>query len=431
MLNTYNEALTWIHSLLKFGIKPGLKRVEWLLERTGHPEKEITCIHVAGTNGKGSTVAYLRSMFNAAGYSAGTFTSPYLISFNERISIDGNPIEEDELLRFARLLKPLVEEVSQSSLGSPTEFEVITVISLLYFAEKKPDIIIYEVGLGGLFDSTNVITPIVSLITNIGFDHMGILGDTVEEIAFQKAGIIKENVPVFSTVDQEPAVNIIKKKANEMSAEASLSGIDFSYMHLGSSEHGEKFVFQGMRGSNLELEITMKGLHQVKNATLALAAVEYLNSEKIYHFTHGQIKEGILSAFWAGRFEKAASSPDIILDGAHNLQGIQALKQTLEHHYPSKNIYLLFAALHDKEYKTMMKELKDIIKGVYFTTFDFPRAAFANQLLAESPFQNAKAIEPWEEALAEAKKQLKGEDILVITGSLYFISEVRKTFSKI
>ncbi|WNB93261.1 folylpolyglutamate synthase/dihydrofolate synthase family protein [Bacillus sp. NEB1478] len=431
MLKSYNEALTWIHSLLKFGIKPGLKRVEWLLERTGNPENKLKCIHVAGTNGKGSTVAYLRSMFNTAGYSAGTFTSPYLISFNERISMDGNPIEEDELLRFARLLKPLVEEVSQTSLGSPTEFEVITVISLLYFAEKKPDIVIYEVGLGGLYDSTNVITPILSLITNIGFDHMGILGDTLEEIAFQKAGIIKEEVPVISTVDQDLAVKVIKKKAKDMNAESFFAGIDFSSEHKGSLLSGEKFVFHGMRGNKLELEISMKGHHQVKNAGLALAAVEFLSQENMYHFTYDQIKDGIMKAFWAGRFEKAACSPDIILDGAHNLQGIQALRQTLQQHYTNKNIYLLFAALHDKEYKTMMKELEDIVKGAYFTSFDFPRAASAEMLLAESPFQNAQAIEPWKEALSEAKVHLKDEDVLIITGSLYFISEVRKTFSKI
>jgi dihydrofolate synthase/folylpolyglutamate synthase len=430
MLNSYNEALSWIHSLLKFGIKPGLKRVEWMLEKVGHPEKKIKCIHVAGTNGKGSTVSYLRNIFNEAGLTAGTFTSPYLITFNERISLDGNPIEDDELLKFAQLLKPLVDEIAETSMGSPTEFEVITVISMLYFAEKKPDIVIYEVGLGGLYDSTNVITPVLSLITNIGFDHMGILGETIEEIAFQKAGIIKGNIPVISTVEQDCAIEVIEKKAKMMNTKAFIAGKDFSSKQISSERNGELFEYEGIKNVQIKYEITMKGHHQVKNATLALAAIEYLTSKKMFSISGGQIKNGLLKANWAGRFEKVASAPDIIIDGAHNLQGIQALKQTLSEHYKNKNIYLLFAALHDKEYKTMMKELVDIVNGVYFTTFDFPRAASAQQLLKESPFQNAQAITPWEVAIADAKGNLGKEDILIITGSLYFISEVRKTFAK-
>ncbi|MCM3717018.1 bifunctional folylpolyglutamate synthase/dihydrofolate synthase [Fictibacillus phosphorivorans] len=427
-MNTYEDALTWIHGLLKFGIKPGLKRVEWLLKRTGNPESKIKCIHIAGTNGKGSTVEYLRSIFNEAGYNVGTFTSPYLITFNERVSINKVPIRDQELLEYVKVIKPLVDELTETSLGSPTEFEVITVISLLYFADKQPDIVVYETGLGGLYDSTNVITPILSLISNIGYDHMGILGETIEEIAFQKAGIIKKEVPVISAVEQTEALQVIEKKAQTMNSESLSLGRDFSVHHHRSTDWGEEFEYTGQEKSNFISEISMKGFHQVKNAGLAIAAVEYLTKKNLFTIDDEKIKIGLIRANWAGRFEKVSSSPDIIIDGAHNLQGIKALKQTLEHHYKDRKIYLLFAALHDKAYQNMMKELENIIHEAYFTTFTFPRAASAEQLQAESPFVTSCAISDWSEALEVIRKKLRDEDVLIITGSLYFISEVRKSF---
>lgn len=326
-MNSYNDALEWIHSLLKFGIKPGLKRVEWLLERTGNPEKQLTLIHIAGTNGKGSTVEYLRSIFNEAEYSVGTFTSPYLITFNERVSINGVPIADEELLHYSRILKPLVEEVSSTSLGSPTEFEVITVISLLYFADKKPDVVLYETGLGGLYDSTNVIAPILSLITNIGFDHMGILGDTLEDIAFQKAGIIKPNTPVITTVEQDSAITVIKQKAKKTKSGLYLLDRDFSVRHLESMDQGERFIFKDFDKTEHEYLISMKGTHQIKNAGLAAAAIMHLVKSGEFNISASEIKKGLNKANWAGRFEKVSQSPDIIIDGAHNQQGVHALKK--------------------------------------------------------------------------------------------------------
>ncbi len=431
-MNSYKEALEWIHSLLKFGIKPGLKRVEWLLKRTGNPERKITCIHIAGTNGKGSTVEYIRSIMNEAGYSVGTFTSPYLISFNERVALNSVPIADEELLHYARLLKPLVEEVSLTELGSPTEFEVITVISLLYFADKQPDIVIYETGLGGLYDSTNVITPILSLITNIGFDHMGILGETLKEIAFQKAGIIKHKVPVITTADQTEAREVIDRKAKEMNAENYFLDRDFSVVHLESTHNGERFIYTDSEDHiGVEFEISMMGTHQIKNAGLAVAAIKYLTRSHKFDIPLSTLTDGLRKANWAGRFEKVSHSPDIIIDGAHNEQGVAALKQTLINHYGSKRIFLLFAALEDKAYATMMQDLVSVVYEACFTTFDFPRAASAEQLLRESPLENSYSIPSWREALQHLKEQLQEDDILIITGSLYFISEIRKTFQNL
>ncbi|WP_137788743.1 folylpolyglutamate synthase/dihydrofolate synthase family protein [Bacillus sp. E(2018)] len=431
-LNTYREALEWIHSLLKFGIKPGLKRVEWLLERTGNPERKIVSIHIAGTNGKGSTVEYIRSIMNEAGYSVGTFTSPYLISFNERVSLNRIPISDEELLHYARIVKPFVEEVALTELGSPTEFEVITVISLLYFADKRPDIVVYETGLGGLYDSTNVITPILSLITNIGFDHMGILGETLKEIAFQKAGIIKQDVPVITTADQTEAREVIEHKAKEMHAENYFLDRDFSIVHIASTDSGERFHYTDVADRNeIEFEIGMMGTHQIKNAGLAVAAVKYLTRSHSFDIPLTTIEDGLRKANWAGRFEKVSQSPDIIIDGAHNEQGVAALKQTLINHYGSRRIFLLFAALEDKAYATMMQDLVSVVYEACFTTFDFPRAASAEQLWRESPLENSYSIPSWREALQHLKKQLQEDDILIITGSLYFISEIRKTFQNL
>jgi dihydrofolate synthase / folylpolyglutamate synthase len=427
-LNTYDEALSWIHGLLKFGIKPGLKRVQWLLNKTGNPEKKIKAIHIAGTNGKGSTVSYLRNIFNEAGYRAGTFTSPYLISFNERISIDGEPIMDSVLLEYAKVIRPFVEELADSSLGSPTEFEVITVISLLYFADQQPDIVIYETGLGGLYDSTNVITPLLSMITNIGYDHMAILGETIGEIAYQKSGIIKENIPVVTTVEQEEALEVIKEQAKKMGSEIFIGNQDFFFHHNRSLKTGEEFFYKYMRNVPVIYEILMKGIHQVKNASLALAALEILQKDGHYQFTSSQIKKGLRQASWAGRFEKVAEEPDIIIDGAHNLQGVQALKETIKKHYEGKRIFLLFAALQDKAYAEMMGELEEIVHEAYFTSFDFPRAASADQLMAEGSFKEAHAFSSWPEALETVKGRLEEKDVLIITGSLYFISEIRKIF---
>ncbi|GAF64090.1 folylpolyglutamate synthase [Bacillus sp. TS-2] len=223
------EVIDWIHSLLSFGIKPGLKRMEWMLGTLGNPEKKSTFIHIAGTNGKGSTVSYLRNVLQSAGYSVGTFTSPYIECFEERISLNGHPISEEHLVQSAQLIRPLAEELAQTELGSPTEFEVITAIAFNYFAEMKPDIVLMEVGLGGRLDSTNVLTPIASVITSIGHDHMHILGDTLEEIAFEKAGIIKLDIPVISGVKQKQAQEVIRKVSKQKNAALFQIEEDYGY----------------------------------------------------------------------------------------------------------------------------------------------------------------------------------------------------------
>ncbi len=216
MFNTYKEAISWIHGRLKFGVKPGLLRMEKLMEKLEHPEKNIRAIHVAGTNGKGSTVSFIRSVLQEAGYTVGTFTSPYMITFNERISVNGMPITDEEWRTLVTDIKPIVDELDKTDAGTVTEFEIITACAFLYFAKRADiDFVIFEAGLGGTFDSTNIVKPLLSVITSIGHDHMAILGNTIEEIAGQKAGIIKNSIPVITGVNQPEALGVIEAEAEK------------------------------------------------------------------------------------------------------------------------------------------------------------------------------------------------------------------------
>ena len=420
MLHTYEEALNWIHSRLRLGIKPGLKRMEWIMERLEHPERKIKTIHVGGTNGKGSTVTFLRCILEEAGYNVGTFTSPYFEQFNERISVNGKPISDQEMLELTNILYPLAEELDQTELGGPTEFEVITAMALTYFAKKHPvDITIFEVGLGGRFDSTNIIHPILSIITSIGMDHTSILGDTFEQIAFEKAGIIKSGTPVITAVKQPEASQVIETKAIKMNAPLYQLGTEFSISNHQTLPKGEEFTFASSNKNLPELQITMMGKHQTENATLAIMAAQMLN------IADNQIRSGLVRAYWPGRLELISEQPTIIMDGAHNEEGIEALVQELTARHKNKHIQILFTALSDKKLDGMIQKLDSVADKVTFTEFNFPRASQAKALYELSCSQNKHIANDWEEFLKVSIPELTENEILVITGSLYFLSEVK------
>ncbi|MGO4888588.1 bifunctional folylpolyglutamate synthase/dihydrofolate synthase [Anaerobacillus sp. MEB173] len=430
-MKTYEEALQWVHGLLTFGIKPGLSRMEWMLERLGHPERRLKSIHVGGTNGKGSTVTFLRHMLEGAGYDVGTFTSPYIEHFNERISVNGLPIKEEDFLTVANKIRPLVEELAQTELGSPTEFEVITTIAFEYFATVAyPDVVIWEVGLGGRYDSTNVIHPLLSIITNVGYDHMNILGNTIEEIASQKAGIIKPGVPVITGSEKEEVLAVFRKEAIEKRSVLYELGKQFSYRNYSCTEDDQRFRFESVLGKQQDVVITMSGEHQVKNASLALMAITYLKTYCAFLVEDEHISTGLQKANWLGRFEKVSTSPTVILDGAHNPEGVKALAETLKQQYNDRNIYIIFCAMKDKEVSEMLTPLSQLAKEVIFTSFDFPRAATGQELFEQAKFENKRVEEDWGKAIATVKEKMREEDVLVVTGSLYFISEVRGLFVK-
>ncbi|OUM89563.1 bifunctional folylpolyglutamate synthase/dihydrofolate synthase [Parageobacillus thermoglucosidasius] len=427
MVRTYKEALAWIHGRLRLGIKPGLERMEWMMEKLGHPERRVRAIHVAGTNGKGSTVSYLRHILQAAGYSVGTFTSPYVEKFNERISVNGRPIRDKEIVELVRAIQPLAEELETTELGAPTEFEVITAMMFYYFGKKNiQDVVIIEAGLGGRFDSTNVIYPILSIITNIGYDHMNILGETLEKIALEKAGIIKSGVPVITAVNQPEAWAVIAGKATSLKAKTYRLGEDFSIVQHEANEDGERFSVETVFSQYPDLNITMFGAHQVQNAAVAVMAADYLRMCYSFLIEKEHIYEGLEKAKWIGRFERISNKPLIIIDGAHNAEGIRSLVDTVRLHYPNKDVHVLFAALTDKPLEQMIPPLAGIAKTITFTSFNFPRAASAEQLAALCDHPDKACITDWERWLKEKRKQKRSDDLFLITGSLYFIAEVRK-----
>ncbi|EID45259.1 bifunctional folylpolyglutamate synthase/dihydrofolate synthase [Parageobacillus thermoglucosidasius] len=427
MVRTYKEALAWIHGRLRLGIKPGLERMEWMMEKLGHPERRVRAIHVAGTNGKGSTVSYLRHILQAAGYSVGTFTSPYVEKFNERISVNGRPIRDKEIVELVRAVQPLAEELETTELGAPTEFEVITAMMFYYFGKKNiQDVVIIEAGLGGRFDSTNVIYPILSIITNIGYDHMNILGETLEKIALEKAGIIKSGVPVITAVNQPEAWAVIAGKAKSLKAKTYRLGEDFSIVQHEANEDGERFSIETVFSQYPDLNITMFGAHQVQNAAVAVMAADYLRMCYSFLIEKEHIYEGLEKAKWIGRFERISNKPLIIIDGAHNAEGIRSLVDTVRLHYPNKDVHVLFAALADKPLEQMIPPLAGIAKTITFTSFNFPRAASAEQLAALCDHPDKACITDWERWLKEKRKQKRSDDLFLITGSLYFIAEVRK-----
>jgi dihydrofolate synthase / folylpolyglutamate synthase len=427
MFTTYQEALDWIHGRLRLGIKPGLKRMEWMMDKLGNPERKIKTVHIGGTNGKGSTLTFLRAILQTAGYTVGTFTSPYIEQFNERISVNGVPISDEDILRLTNIILPLADELEETDLGGPTEFEVVTAMSFDYFSEIHPvDLVLYEVGLGGRFDSTNIISPLLSIITNIGLDHTNILGNTYEEIAFEKAGIIKPNTPVITAVKQPGALKVIEEQAGKMKAPLFRFNHDFSISSHKTLARGESFsletnAFQPMD----QLEISMIGTHQLENASLAVIAGQYLNKNSLVSIGNQDIRTGLKHAFWPGRFEVVSENPLVIIDGAHNDEGVSALAHELSTRFNGRQIHIVFTALKDKALDNMIGKLDKVANKITFTTFEYPRATPVNELFEISHSLNKYMEEDWKIAILDELRSLPTGQMLVITGSLYFISQVK------
>ncbi|ARK31608.1 bifunctional folylpolyglutamate synthase/dihydrofolate synthase [Halalkalibacter krulwichiae] len=426
------DVINWIEGLLSFGIKPGLERMNWMLDRLDRPDQMLKAIHIGGTNGKGSTVSFLRHTLVEAGYSVGTFTSPSMECFEDRISLNGTPINEEALLTCAKRIQPLVEQLSKTEYGSPTEFEVLTTIAFDYFGTiAKPDIVLVEVGLGGRLDSTNVITPILSIITSIGFDHMQILGESLKEIASEKAGIIKEHVPIVSGVSQEDAKRVIQAVSNQNKSPLYVLGKHFDEEVVAVNEERQVFTYTQIGREPLDVTIQMSGPHQRQNAAIAIQALELLrtNNQLVIDDTH--IQKGLLLTTWPGRFEVLQESPTVIVDGAHNKEGMQALAETLKLHYPNKNVRFLIAATKEKDMNSLLQPFLDFQASFTFTTFDFDRAAKAESLSTQAPVQTKRYHENWTQALHEEIEQTKMDEVLIICGSLYFIARVREKWKNL
>ncbi|MBC6315456.1 bifunctional folylpolyglutamate synthase/dihydrofolate synthase [Listeria grandensis] len=420
LFKEYTEALEWIHGTLRMGIKPGLMRMEWMLTKLNHPEKKNKWVHIAGTNGKGSTLTFIRNVLEQSGYSVGTFTSPYIETFNERISMNGTPISDDMIVTLCNQIKPLADELDQTDLGHPSEFEIITVMMFLYFADYTAiDIGLVEVGLGGRLDSTNVIVPLVSVVTTIGMDHMEFLGDTLQSIALEKAGIFKQRVPIVSGVLQPEIRSLYKKRATEFHADIYQLDTDF---HV-QKEEDNRFTYCTQIDELAGIEVGLLGDHQLNNAAVAIQTLELLKEQR-FTITNKHIKKGIGKASWPGRMEKVKESPIVYLDGAHNLEGIIALVHSSKM-FEGRAIKVLFTAMKDKEFTAMIGLLKEIENSkIYITTFDYPRALSRDEVERIAKSNNVVPVEYWESELNSWLNN--SEEIILITGSLYFISEIRK-----
>lgn len=419
---TIETALEWIHSRLKFNIRPGLTRIEALLKLLGNPEKELSMLHIAGTNGKGSTVAFTRSILEQLGLTVATFTSPFIETFGERMAINGHPIPDEKLIKYVEQLKPLVEEMDKDErLAGITEFEIITALAFRYFADEHVDVALIEVGLGGLLDSTNVIQPVATAITTIGMDHMDILGDTLEKIAAQKAGIIKPYTPLVTGKIADEALAVIAETAQTNQAKHYQYGIDYQVEIL----ENERFNYKDDEIYLLNLEKSLLGLHQIDNAALAVKLTMVYAHKVGLSLSEEAIRVGLRRTFWPARMEEVSQAPLTLLDGAHNVHAMQRLLENLKNEFSGRKITILFSALVTKDITEMIKMLQTVDNSkLILTTFDYTKALKLEDF-AYLEKENVTLAEDWKSTYAALKENLHEDDVLLMTGSLYFMSQIR------
>ncbi len=420
---TYDEALEYIHTINWRGSKRGLSRTQALLKKVGSPEKKLRFVHVAGTNGKGSTCACLESVLRRAGYKTGLYTSPFIKSFNERIRVNGENISDEELTDLVERLRPLAEEEDDK----PTEFELITVLGLLYFVEKKCDIVVLEVGMGGEFDSTNVIpTPEAAVITALGLDHTKYLGPAISDIAAAKAGIIKEGGDVVIYGAEPDALGVIEEKCHK--EHARLIETDLSMLRV--SEHsltGSRFDF----GRFHNIKLPLAGAYQPYNAAVAITTLELLR-DKGWRVSDQDIYDGLASVCWPGRFELLRRDPVFLLDGAHNPHGVRAAVESLENEFPGERIVFLTGVMADKDIEHMYPQLAPLAKCFITVTPNSPRslpAAEYAKILTDHGLE-AHAADSIDQGVSMAFHAAGREGVICALGSLYFSQDVREAVKK-
>lgn len=426
----YKEAMEYIKEVGNFGSNYGLERTERILELLGNPHKKIKCIHIAGTNGKGSTTAILNSILIEEGFRVGMYTSPFLEEFEERIQINKKNIEKDELASTIEIIKKAVDKVIEEGYSHPTEFEIITCLMFEYFYKNKVDYALIEVGLGGKLDSTNVINPVLTIITSIGLDHMNLLGNTIEEIAREKGGIIKPNVPLILYPQKESVKEELLSIAKEKNSKVYIvDEKDAKLININKKEFYQEVEIKGFF-KKYKVKLRLLGKHQILNCQVAINAVEVLS--EIEGFNIKNIEKGISNAKWIGRLEVLKEKPLVVIDGAHNIQGIKMLKNNILEYFNYNNIYLLIGILSDKQVDDMINEIVPLSKKVIALTPHSDRAELASELKLhiEKVNKNVLSFENYEDGLEEVLKDAKDDDLVLVTGSLYMIGDIRKIINK-
>lgn len=425
----YQSALTYIHTRPRLHKEANLDRMQQLLAALGNPQQDQHFIHVTGTNGKGSVVNLLSCLLEATGLKVGRYTSPFITRFNERIAIDQVPIPDAQLVLITQQIEQAVLLLQKKDPGfAATEFETITAMMFSYFKTQAVDIAVVEVGIGGLYDSTNVLRPELSVITSVGLDHQALLGQQLTDIARHKAGIIKAHRPVVIGKLPEEAQAVIAATATRLKSPLIQNGRDFQFSDAKNlPTWGQQLTFNQANLQLRQLQIPLMGDYQLDNTAVAIAA--YLNYLAQHHLPVDilTIKRGLKRASWPGRFEKVNDEPLIILDGAHNPEGIQQLIKTMQHQFHGRDIRILFGALGDKNLDQMLPPLKKIAQPLILTTVpDNPRAASQAQY---AQIDDSIDFETdWPVALARLLADTSVDDVIIITGSLYLISAIRQYF---
>jgi dihydrofolate synthase/folylpolyglutamate synthase len=419
----YQQSLDYLYSLEKFGMIFGLEKVKAILEAIGNPHHEIQTIHIGGTNGKGSTAAMMASVLQQEGYHVGLYTSPHLIRFTERIKVDGKEIDQEEV---AELTEWIRQRIEASGVTPPfTFFDFTTAMAILYFKQKRVDLAILEVGLGGRLDSTNVVDPLLSIITNVSKDHEEVLGRTLQKIAYEKAGIIKQGRPLVTATSQPSILRIFSRICKEKGSPFYRVGKEFSYLPC----EGGHFHYQGLHRKFWDLTVNLHGSHQILNAVTALGALEVLD-ELGYLVSNEAMITGLTKVEWPGRLEMVCSSPRVFLDGAHNPAGAHVLKESLQKEFEYKRLILIIGIMKDKNYKSILQTLAPIADHLILTQPNIPRAAspVLLQKALERNGEKAEIVEGVQRAIDRGLSMASSEDLLCITGSLYTVGEARAYF---
>lgn len=421
----YEEAMNFIQNTNKFGSVLGLDNIKELLKRLDDPQDKLKVVHIAGTNGKGSTLAFLAGIFRESGYRAGRYVSPASFSYEERFRINEENISKEDLCFYMEKIKKISEEMVADGLSHPTMFEIETALSFLYFLDKKVDVVLLETGMGGRLDATNVVKkPIATIIASIGMDHMQFLGDTLEKIAAEKAGIIKEGCPVISYDNTKEVNEVIKNKAEQMHSKVTFvnsSGIRV----LSESLEGESFSYRSSDGRWYEkIEIPLLGRHQINNAALALEALNMIKN--YYCISDFQTEDGFRKTIWRGRIEILKRDPMIICDGAHNPDGAESLLNFLQNNFTNRRLIYIMGVLSDKDYEQMVQILAPVADKIYTVAPDNPRALSSSDLYACVKKYHPDVIqrERLAACLDEVEQKAAKDDVIVICGTLSFQNEL-------
>ncbi|WP_294363352.1 folylpolyglutamate synthase/dihydrofolate synthase family protein [uncultured Clostridium sp.] len=428
------DTLKYLEELRVLGSNYGLERTERLLELLGNPHKKLKLIHIAGTNGKGSTSAILGKVLIEHGYKIGFFNSPHLEEIEETIRINDNNIKEEDFISLINEIKPFVNQVVKEGFNHPTEFEVLTCIMFLYLYRQKVDFGIIEVGLGGRLDSTNVLTPILSIITSISMDHMNILGNTIEEISKEKAGIIKRGIPIVTCIQRDEVIRVITEKAiKENSNLIIVNPNNYKILEINRDNNINQKILVNINGKEEILNLSLLGKHQMLNLSLAIEALKELDNLKYINLDINILKLATRMVKWKGRLEILNEKPYIVVDGAHNVDGVQYLKKNIEEYFKYKNLYLILGILGDKEVEKMLEIIAPMAKEVYTVTSNSNRATNSEDLKKKvlKYNKNCLSFEDYKKAANYVINRANEDDIILASGSLYMIGKMREIITGI